>query len=176
MPRHDCFEIDYSLGGPALFSNGGSLGWHKDEKKSGAWTNSCQEQFPITTSWWQLFSFFHSFFLQMAFQPPLKVKIRSRCRCPSWTLLIAVGFVFSSQFDTLNENVPEDFTIKHIAWILTKIFSVDCILVFFPPCLCTTLPGMPRNKYTSAAFKVSAFLLDVGHFWASVHKIKAVLV
>lgn len=32
MPRHDCFEIDYSLGGPALFSNGGSLGWHKDEK------------------------------------------------------------------------------------------------------------------------------------------------
>lgn len=32
MPRHDFFEIDYSLGGPALFSNGGSLGWHKDEK------------------------------------------------------------------------------------------------------------------------------------------------
>lgn len=32
MPRHDCFEIDYSLGEPALFSNGGSLGWHKDEK------------------------------------------------------------------------------------------------------------------------------------------------
>lgn len=34
MPRHDCFEIDYSLGEPALFSNGGSLGWHKDEKKN----------------------------------------------------------------------------------------------------------------------------------------------
>lgn len=74
-----------------------------------------------------------SFFPQMAFQPPLKVKIRSRCRCPSRTSLIAVGFVFSSQFDTLNENVPWDFTIKHIAWVLTKIFSVDCILVFFPP-------------------------------------------
>lgn len=32
MLRHDCFEIDYSLGEPALFSNGGLLGWHKDEK------------------------------------------------------------------------------------------------------------------------------------------------
>lgn len=33
MPRHDCFEIDYSLGGPALFSNRVSLGWHKKEKE-----------------------------------------------------------------------------------------------------------------------------------------------
>lgn len=33
MPRHDCFEIDYSLGKPALFSNGGSQGWYKNLKK-----------------------------------------------------------------------------------------------------------------------------------------------
>lgn len=94
MPRHDCFEIDYSLGGPALFSNGGSLGWHKDEK------NLVLEQIVAKSNFLlQLpsdgfsLSFIPSFFFspQMAFQPSLEVKIRSRVRGPSQISLIAVG-------------------------------------------------------------------------------------
>lgn len=94
MPRHDCFEIDYSLGDLPCFPMGSRWVGMKTKKKSGAWTNSCQEQFPITTSRWRLFSLFPSFFFffpQMAFQPSLEVKIRSRVRGPSQILLIAVS-------------------------------------------------------------------------------------
>lgn len=99
MPRHDCFEIDYSLGGPALFSNGGSLGWHKDEK------NLVLEQIVAKSNFLLQLpgdGFSLSFFLfspQMAFQPSLEVKIRSRVRCPSQISLIAVGLSVSSQSD-----------------------------------------------------------------------------
>lgn len=91
MPRHDCFEIDYSLGGPALFSNGGSLGWHKDEK------NLVLEQIVAKSNFLlQLpgdgFSLSFSFFFSswMIFQPSLEERIKSGVRGPSQILLIAV--------------------------------------------------------------------------------------
>lgn len=47
MPRQDCAKIDYSLGRPVLLSVGFLVLALK--KKSWAWTNSCQKQFPTTT-------------------------------------------------------------------------------------------------------------------------------
>lgn len=63
MPRQDCAKIDYSLGRPVLFSGGFLVLVLKKKKKSWAWTNSCQEQFPPTIS------------LCWIFQPSLKITV-----------------------------------------------------------------------------------------------------
>lgn len=63
MPRQDCAKIDYSLGRPVLFSGGFLVLVLKKKKKSWAWTNSCQEQFPTTIS------------LYWVFQPSLKIAV-----------------------------------------------------------------------------------------------------
>lgn len=76
---------------------GACRSWHKKKKKWGAWTNSCQKQFPITTSWWRLL-----FVSNSPISPPLAFsdgiaavtwgKDQSAVRCPSQIFLIALGF------------------------------------------------------------------------------------
>lgn len=133
MPRHDCFEIDYSLGGPALFSNGVSLGWHKDEK------NLVLEQIVAKSNFllqlpgdgFSLPFFFFSSSPQMAFQPSLEVKIRRRVRCPSQILVIVVRLSLPSLLDRMSTKVvPWDFTIRHIALVLTE-FRLRLFLFLF---------------------------------------------
>lgn len=138
-----------------------------------------KSNFLLQLSWWRLFSFFLSFcfFPQMAFQLSLEVKIRSRVTGPSQILLIAAGL---SSRTTLTPRIKTCLGISlfsTLPWISlnSSVLIVFCSFFFQFFCLCTTLPWMPRDYCISATLKLSAFLLDVGHFKASVHKIKAVL-
>jgi len=80
MPRHDCFEIDYSLGGPALVSNCGGACW-VGTKQKGKKENVVLEQIVAKSNFllqllshsfsasfiFSLLRFFLSFFLSCPF-------------------------------------------------------------------------------------------------------------
>lgn len=72
MPRQDCFEIDYSLGRPALFSNGAHCVGTKND--SGAEQIVAKSNFLLQLFlWWPFFSFSPFFFFS-----PLPFRCLSR--------------------------------------------------------------------------------------------------
>lgn len=60
-------------------------------------------------------------------------------------------------------------------WMRRSFLYFDQVF-FSPSPLCNITPKMPADELINAAFRVSAVLLNVGYFKASVHKIKAALV